>query len=236
MYCLILKNKFNIYVYSNIKSNIKYNHNFKYFNFNFIFKFNNISKKKYLNFYFYYNKKFYHNFGYINKLYYNNFINILFIFFNTKNNILIIDEDYNHILPIYNIIYGKKNLNLEKNFFFLKKKYLTFQNWNYSYNNFLNKYSISGLFFLNYYNFNKFFNIFVNFKLPIFTFLDENSSSEYIDYFFYISNNININKIIIYNMVSSLFFYNYNLNINLQKNKFLNYYNIFLKHSVNNFF
>lgn len=220
---MIFKNNIFFTIYSK-KLNFNIEHNF-----NFVFRFNNFSKKKYLNFYFYYNKKFYYNFNYLNKFFYNNFINILFNFFKNNNNIIIVDNTYNYILPLYNIMYDKKVLNKEKNFFFLKKKFITLNNWVYCYYCFLNKHNVKGLFFLDYYNYKSFFNVFLEFNRPIFTFLFENTTNEIFDFFFYINSNHYFNKIIIYNLISNLFIFNFNFNLYYKKKLFFNIFKNFIK-------
>jgi hypothetical protein len=126
MYCLIFKKKIILKTFFKKQNNNLILNQFN--NYDYFFKMNNLSKIRYINFYFYYNKKFYYNFSYINKFYYNNFINILNIYFKNGSNMLFIDDNYKYLLPVYNIIYGLKNINSEKNFFFLKIKYLTTPN------------------------------------------------------------------------------------------------------------
>lgn len=61
---------------------------------------------------------------YLNK----NFINFFYSLVLNKNNFLILDSDYSSIYPLYKFIYGSNNLELYKNYFFLKPVYFTRKN------------------------------------------------------------------------------------------------------------
>lgn len=131
------------------------------------------------------------------------------------------DSDYKYILPLYNYIFNYKNISLEKNFFFFKKKYITASNWLYSYNCFLTKHDIKAICILNHYEYKKFFNIFLKLNLPILSFLTEKTNSDFIDYYFFINKyEIQITKIFLCNYISSVYFSNFNLKSILLKKQY----------------
>lgn len=146
MCCMIsgslIKLKFSIYSINTLNTK-RLNKNIFVFN-SLVKNFNTIdanvfSKKNYLIFYFSYNGNFYYNFNKINNLYFINFINFINNFFKNSQKFLIIDSDYKMVTPLYNFSYGLKNIILEKNFFFLKKNFLTLNNFLYFYGLFIKK-------------------------------------------------------------------------------------------------
>jgi hypothetical protein len=81
------------------------------------------------------------------------------------------------------------------------------------------------LFFSSFSNFSVFFQIFLKLNLPLFSFLSENYSNSYLDYYFYTSKKLLfINKILIYNIISSLIFKNYYFKNSFLKLKFYKKY------------
>lgn len=176
--------------------------------------------------YFLKNKKYYYNYSYTNNLLFNNLINMFSLFCENKHNLLFIDNNEKLLTPLYNYIYGFKNIYVNKDFFFLKKSFLTFNNWLYLYLNFLNKNNINLLIFLDYLNFSKFFNIFNKLNIPIISIVPNNIKPVYIDYYISLNfNYLNIYKIVFYNYYINIFFKYYNLNIKTKKIFFFNKYN-----------
>ena len=166
-------------------------------------------------------KNFYFTFNYLNKLYFNNFnyfINNIF-YSNTNNNFLILDNDQKNIIPIYNYIFGEKNIRLNKNFFCINKFLLTRTNWIFFFKSNIKKFKINFLFFLDYCEFSKFFLIFTKFNVPILSIIPYNFKNPYIDYFFYHNLDSKISKIIILNYITNIYFYNYNKNTLIIKKK-----------------
>ena len=165
---------------------------------------------------------------YFNKfsLFYFKVFSSFLIFFNRYDNFLFIDLDYKHIIPFYNYNYGLKNVYNNKNYFFLKKSFLTINNWLYFYNEFLKKFNINLLIFLEYNNFYKFLNIFKKFNKPIIALMSYNNLFDFVDYPIF-TNYLNISKIILYNYIS--FFYFNSINIKIYKNK-IKYFNFFINY------
>ena len=132
---------------------------------------------------------------------------------NSNNNFFFIDKNEKLLLPLYNYIYGLKNIYSNKHFFFIKSFFLTYNNWLYLYSNFIKKNNVNLLIFLDYFYFSKFFNIFNKLNIPIISIVPNNLKPVYIDYYINFNfNYLNLYKLIFYNYFISIFFFNYNIN------------------------
>lgn len=71
----------------------------------------------------------------------------------------------------------------------------------------------------------KFFKTFTKLNVFLFSFIPENFSPAYLDYYFYCNKvNLEINKLILLNYISLIYFQNYNNNIiRFKLNYFLNF-------------
>ena len=209
---LVFFNNFNIKLYVNIDYSFYYKIVYKLlFNFKKIKVNNSVLSLNKINF--------------INKLYFNFFLKILNFFLYKNFNIVFIDVNYNYYLPLYNYTYGLNNVYKNKSFFFFKKSDIFKGNWVFFYNSFLKKERISLIVFLDYKNFFNIFKFFLKFNKPLFSVLPFNKNSIYLDFYFYINYNYSFYKIIILNLVYSIFFKN---KLKFFLNKKIKYLNSFI--------
>lgn len=108
---------------SSEKTNMKSIFLTNYFNKYNLFKLGNLNKNVDMVFLFKFNRNYYYNFNiYLNNKNYINFFLVINRYFKSNFNFLILDSSYKNTLPLYNYIFGNKNLYHEKLFFFLNKK------------------------------------------------------------------------------------------------------------------
>lgn len=216
--------KFLIFLLKNDNS-LKSNYTNLFKSNNFFYK-NNLIISKEINFFFKINNKYYYSFNYLNKYLFKIFFDSISSLLSKNSNFLFLDINNKMYLPLYNYLYGLKNLYSQKNFFFLNKNFLTLNNWFYKYSFFVYKNKISFLVCLNYFEFNKFFKIFSRLNLPIFSFTSHNMKPVYLDYYYKINfNQINFFKILTFNYISSLYFKYYNFNNYFYRLNYLHFFN-----------
>lgn len=211
-----------------LNNNILINY-FKYFN-KIILLHNNSIKNNQLQILYSYKKSNFYFFNNYNFYFFKKIFNLLLELNLNNFNYLILDSSYKNIFPLYNYIFNFNNLLVYKNFFFIKSSFFTYTNWSFFWLNFLKKFKISFIFIFDYFYFFKFFQTMKNANLPIGSFLPINIINGFIDYPIYFYNFLSIEKLIVLNMFSKVFFIS--LNFKNYNNK-LKYLNLFYNFSLN---
>lgn len=176
-------------------------------------------------FYKYKNQNFYY-FNNFNYVIFKKLTNLLFKINLCKKNFVLLDRSYKSVLPVYNYIFGLKNISLYKNYFFIKHSFLSFKNFFFLYRNFSNIFNIILIIILDYHYFNKQLKLIKNINLPICSLVPLELSANFIDYPFVVFNNFNLEKFLFLNFVVQSFLLSYNFKSYRNKIKYLNiFYN-----------
>lgn len=240
MYCLynIFYKKFNsFYLLKSLKfKQVDFNYSYSFnsissfFFINKYFGFHNIVNKNSFNYLFKYNKKYYYDFNKLNNIFFKKIFNILSTLFKNGYNALILDHSYKSIVPIYNCIFGIKNLYSNKDFFFIDKKNFTRSGWIYFCKNKIKFFKVNLLVLLDYFYYKNFLTFLKRFNLPIITIVPSNIKNVYVDYYIYMNYiNLTLSKFFFINFFSNIFFkYNFIYTFKL-KNSYINKLNSFIK-------